>query len=185
MDEVKEYAGACLEWAIGRYTAAHLLMGVTLGVVILLGIGGIGFAVWQQEWAWLLALVPLGAMVFLLAPYFVWRADRRKVTEYETKQLGLGVEEDDDRYLQRRGGNWIFRVGVMACGMSTIENVEVTLKSVDGGRNAYADAPLRPACCLPNEPSAIGVKPGEPRFVEVMSWGSDGKEIGIHYGVNP
>jgi len=175
-----------------RYASSiALFLFIILGVVRLLNP-----ACWQKlldfwggianDFAWLLPLVAFVIIVGVVIwkrPYNLYKEKADKVKEYETQTVKF-ICGESDLYLQKRGINWIIRVGIKNQGMKTINNVEVTLKSIDDGINAFADAPLRPAYCLPSEPSTFMVKPEEPRFVEVCSWGEGDKEMRIHYYTN-
>ena len=152
-------------------------------IYILFGFGGIGFALWLKKWTGLIGLSPFFILFFLIAPFFIWREEERKVRRYESRLLELYFE-DNDQFIQKRGNNWIFRIGIRTMGMVSVSNVEVKLYEIDGKKNSYSDAPLRPAYCLSDEPSSFMVKPGETKFVEIASWGQGDCNLRIHYHTN-
>lgn len=119
-------------------------------------------------------------LMLMITPVSMWKQLHEK---YEKQQIDL-VVESNDQYIQKRGKNWIFRVGIKACGGKSVDNVEITLAKRGGGKHAYSDAPLRPAYSLPGGSSSFTVKPGEIKFVEVLSWAKDDPEMKIHYHCN-
>jgi hypothetical protein len=154
---------------------------------------------WGNTLKLLVGVAPLGILLitmigFLVVnlvrmPFRLYREQIQKVDEYERSQIALIVEENDV-YLQKRGRNWIFRVGVKALGAKTVNNAEVTLNKIDGNLNAYSDAPLRPSYSFMGESGLIKLNPGEIKYIELFSWGNDeincwtDIEYRIHYHQN-
>ncbi len=178
-----EYLSYCVKWAFQHYEWTERLTTLIVSFVIVLGIGGASLALWLKNESWLYAVIPFGILVLVVlfvAPFYVWWNERIIIDKYEAYTLEL-YYEDNDQFIHERGNNWVFRIGIRTTSKLSINNVEVKLIRIDNNRNAYSDAPLRPAYCLPGEPSGFILKPGESKFVEIASWGVADHEIQIHY----
>lgn len=124
--------------------------------------------------------IPLTLFLVLFIPsimvqsHYLYKQKADKVDELNRKELCLIVESGNNQYFCPKIGDtnkMVARIGLRALGVKTIENVVVTLSSIDGKPNQNSSSFLNPVSCLPNETAIRDINPGDVTgLIEVFVW---------------
>ena len=181
--------GGCLAWAFTRIQKGEPVMTqvapwawMFIGTVSTLGgVGGIGQSLAQKNPVWLLMLIPFAFLALFIAPYKTWKREYEKVIGYETVNLDIFYDDendackrdlldDDGEFLQR-----LWRVGVKGTRGKPSKGVVVRLETTEP---FVTDLP---AALHPfggegmGEPhwrgdGSFDIRPGDTEYVEVIRY---------------
>lgn len=187
MREFPEFLRECAKWAIGLSEKVEKLMRVLFVILLAMGIASPVLVTSYGEWRYWLMLAPFGIIILFMAPYFVWREERRKVKEYETPAIEIVFDKSCKTAIYTREGRKdpLHMVGVRAIGGYAVE-MEVFLKGINPDELHTGRVALNPKDSIEGSPSTFTVNPSVTpiRYVEVVEWDSLNKRIGIHYYPN-
>lgn len=160
----------------------------------------------MKELIWIIPLVVFSAIFIpqiVRAPHSFYKKEADKIKEYEKHQIKLVFDENlypsckikEDimgHDYEILGTRTLYRVGVMALGGITVENVEVMLKEFTPQGFHFGPQALNPMLSKFDELSTFSVDPGSipTRYVEVVSRSKfttgirSRQEVIIHYYKN-
>ena len=173
-------------------TVLGIISTVMLALAIIFAIISAYHPVWEDwlntfAWAFPLALfLVLFVPIVMVQSHFMYKKKAEKVDEYETQAIKFIVEDTDQFIKPRLTGAIVCRVGIKAISKKTICDVSAFITHINGEKNSNSSSPLYPAECRLEDPPSFNINPSEePKFVEVVSWDPQKKDIlGIHYYTN-
>ena len=89
------YLWSCIKWSYSKLEGKEPIIAYIIPVLSyifsLVGLTGIVSAIWESNYIWLTAVVPILVMIIFVAPYKIWRKTNDELIQITTKRFELSL----------------------------------------------------------------------------------------------